>query len=65
MRVLFSLSPRRVGLLADWLTAEGMADGGIFEQIERDVTQEIADGVEFALNAPFPVAAEVEEDVYA
>ena len=52
-------------LLADWLTAEGIADGAMFEQIERDVTQEIEDGVEFALKAPFPVAAEVEEDVYA
>jgi pyruvate dehydrogenase E1 component alpha subunit len=52
-------------LLAKWLMDKGMAEAGIFEQIERDVAQEIADGVEFALNAPFPQPDEVKEDVYA
>lgn len=52
-------------LLARWLMDEGMADAGIFEQIEKDVAQEIQEGVEFALNAPFPQADEVTEDVYA
>src|SRR5204863_9082140 len=32
-------------LLARWLTEEGMADAGIFEQIEREVSQEIEAGV--------------------
>lgn len=52
-------------LLARWLMDEGMADTGIFEQIEKEVEQEISEGVEFALNAPFPQAGEVGEDVYA
>jgi acetoin:2,6-dichlorophenolindophenol oxidoreductase subunit alpha len=52
-------------LLSRWLTEEGLADAGIFEQIERDVTQEITDAVEFALDAPYPQADEVMEDVYA
>ncbi len=51
-------------LLAWWLMDEGMADTGIFEQIEKEVAQEIQEGVEFALNAPFPQADEVTEDVY-
>jgi pyruvate dehydrogenase E1 component alpha subunit len=52
-------------LLARWLMDEGLADAGIFEQIEKEVAQEIQEGVEFALNAPFPKADEVTEDVYA
>lgn len=52
-------------LLSDWLTAEGMADAGILEQIEQQVTAEIEAGVEFALHAPFPTPDEVAEDVYA
>lgn len=52
-------------VLARWLMDKGMADAGIFEQIEKQVAQEIQEGVEFALNAPFPQAGEVMEDVYA
>jgi acetoin:2,6-dichlorophenolindophenol oxidoreductase subunit alpha len=54
-----------ISLLAQWLAAEGMADAGILEQIEKDVTAEVVAGVEFALNAPFPTADEVTEDVFA
>lgn len=52
-------------MLARWLMGEGMADAGMFEQIEKEVAQEIQAGVEFALNAPFPQPSEVLEDVYA
>lgn len=52
-------------ILARWLMDEGLADAGIFEQIEKETAQEIQEGVEFALNAPFPQPDEVTEDVYA
>ncbi len=52
-------------LLARWLTDEGMADAGMFEQIEQEVAEEIAGGVEFALGAAYPQVEEVGEDVYA
>lgn len=52
-------------LLADWLIAEGMADKGVFEQIEQKVRAEVEAGEQFALNAPYPDVSEVEQDVYA
>jgi TPP-dependent pyruvate/acetoin dehydrogenase alpha subunit len=42
-----------------------MTEAGVLEQIEKDVEKEIAEGVEFALNAPFPKPEEVTEDVFA
>ena len=44
---------------------EGMANAGMFEQIEKDVAAEISAGVEFALNTSYPQPDEVGEDVYA
>jgi pyruvate dehydrogenase E1 component alpha subunit len=52
-------------LLSDWLTAESLADSGILEQIENEVRSEVEAAVEFALNAPYPDAAEVDYHVYA
>ncbi len=52
-------------LLARWLMDQGMADAGIFEKIEKEVTAEVEAGVEFALNAPYPAPNEVTQDVYA
>lgn len=54
-----------IRLLGEWLTAQGMTDAGVLEQIEREVGAEIESAVEFALNAPFPKPEEVTEDVYA
>jgi pyruvate dehydrogenase E1 component alpha subunit len=54
-----------IKLLADRLTAEKVADAKVFEQIEQQVQAEIAAGVEFALNAPYPDASEVDQHVYA
>lgn len=52
-------------ILMNWLLDEKMAEAAVFEQIEKEVTAEIEAGVQFALDAPYPSADEVTEDVYA
>ncbi|HEY7356917.1 MAG TPA: thiamine pyrophosphate-dependent dehydrogenase E1 component subunit alpha [Ktedonobacterales bacterium] len=52
-------------LLAERLTKERVADASLFEQIEQQVQAEIAAGVAFALNAPYPDPSEVDQHVYA
>lgn len=54
-----------LALLAGWLSEAGLADAGIFEQIEQQVQAEIAAAVEYALAAPFPAPEEVDKHVYA
>ena len=51
--------------LAGRLTAQGLADAAVFERIETDVKTEVDTGVQYALAAPYPDAAQVDEDVYA
>jgi pyruvate dehydrogenase E1 component alpha subunit len=51
--------------LSSWLIENGLADAGIFEQIESTVTKEVEEAVNFALNAPFPAPEEVTNHVYA
>ncbi len=50
--------------LQSWLIDNQLADSGVFEQIERDVTAEVEAAVEYALNAPYPSADEVTKHVY-
>jgi TPP-dependent pyruvate/acetoin dehydrogenase alpha subunit len=52
-------------LLAGWLTEQQLADAGVFEQIERQVQDEVQAAVEYALQAPFPAPEEVGQHVYA
>jgi pyruvate dehydrogenase E1 component alpha subunit len=52
-------------LLADWMIAEGHADSGQFSGIHSEVEAEMKKAVEFAVAAPYPGVAEVEQDVYA
>jgi pyruvate dehydrogenase E1 component alpha subunit len=51
-------------ILSSWLMEKGLADAGIFEQIENQVTNEVQAAVTFALNAPFPAPEEVTKHVY-
>jgi pyruvate dehydrogenase E1 component alpha subunit len=51
-------------ILSSWLIENGLADAGIFEQIENTVTREVEAAVNFALNAPFPAPEEVTKHVY-
>jgi pyruvate dehydrogenase E1 component alpha subunit len=52
-------------LLSDWLVAQGLGDSSQFKGIQSEVEAEMKKAVEFAVAAPYPGVAEVEQDVYA
>jgi TPP-dependent pyruvate/acetoin dehydrogenase alpha subunit len=54
-----------IGLLADWLKKNRLADAQLLAQIESETGKEIEDAANFALNAPYPPADEVSQHVYA
>lgn len=54
-----------ITLLGAWLTGQGVADAKELEQITAEAQVEVEAGVQFALNAPFPDASEVDQHVYA
>jgi pyruvate dehydrogenase E1 component alpha subunit len=54
-----------IALLADLLIGEGAADRDALDRLEGEIESEVAAGLEFALAAPYPELAEVDEDVYA
>ena len=54
-----------VKLLADWLQKNQLADTKLLSRIENEISKEIKDAADFALNAPYPPAEEVNQDVYA
>jgi len=52
-------------ILSRWLIDQGLADQNIFDKIEAEMKDEIEAGAEFAVNAPYPDASEVDQHVYA
>jgi acetoin:2,6-dichlorophenolindophenol oxidoreductase subunit alpha len=52
-------------LHAGWLVEQGIADEAELQRIRTEAESEILAGVEFAKNAPYPHAAEVNENVYS
>jgi pyruvate dehydrogenase E1 component alpha subunit len=54
-----------VKLFADWLENNRLADAKLLAQIESEIGKEIKDAANFALNAPYPPADEVNQHVYA
>jgi pyruvate dehydrogenase E1 component alpha subunit len=54
-----------IKLLADWLIEQGLSDSAQFSLIQSEVESEMKKAVEFAVAAPYPGVAEVEQDVYA
>lgn len=52
-------------IMAQWLVDERMADDAALERIAGDVRDDIARGLQFALNTPYPDVSEVERHVYA
>lgn len=52
-------------LLIDWLQAHTDTDLSTLELIQNEVKAEVEAGVEFALQAPYPEADEVDRHVYA
>jgi len=54
-----------VKILGDWVLGKKMTDQAVLDRIEVEAREEIARGAQFALDAAFPEASEVTEDVYA
>ncbi|HEX8992315.1 MAG TPA: thiamine pyrophosphate-dependent dehydrogenase E1 component subunit alpha [Anaerolineales bacterium] len=52
-------------LLARKLLAQELTDQKVLDEIEAEVRTEVEAGVQFALDAPYPAPAEVDQDVYA
>jgi len=52
-------------LIEEWLTAEKLAEEPMFRQIDAEVTNEIQEAVDYALDAPYPSPEEVDQHVYA
>ena len=54
-----------LGRLGDWLVERGLVDADGLRRIEEEAAAEVAEGVRFALDAPFPEPTEVESHVFA
>jgi pyruvate dehydrogenase E1 component alpha subunit len=52
-------------LLAGKLLSENLTDQQVLDQITAQVQSEVDGGVDFAIQAPYPAAEEVDQDVYA
>jgi pyruvate dehydrogenase E1 component alpha subunit len=52
-------------LLGTWLKEQGLAADVDLEHIRAETQREVETGVQFALDAPFPDASEVDQHVYA
>jgi TPP-dependent pyruvate/acetoin dehydrogenase alpha subunit len=52
-------------IMGEWLTSEGTADRALLDKIHDEVKAEIDKAVKFALEAPYPSADKVDQDVYA
>ncbi len=52
-------------ILGEWLISQGRTDQSVLDAIHAEVKAEVEAGVRFALDAPYPAAREVTEDVYA
>jgi len=54
-----------VKILADWLTAEKLADRAALDKIYAEADAEVKEAVKFAIDAPYPSVDKVDQDVYA
>jgi TPP-dependent pyruvate/acetoin dehydrogenase alpha subunit len=52
-------------LLAERLVSQRLADSSVFDRVRADVQTEVDAGVQFAIQASYPDASEVDQDVYA
>jgi len=52
-------------ILSQWMIENKLADPQVFEQIEKEIQQEVNEAVQFAINAPYPDVSEVDQHVYA
>jgi len=54
-----------IKILGDWLTKEKVATAGELEAIRDEVKTDAEEAVQYALDAPYPPAEEVDQHVYA
>jgi len=54
-----------IKLLGDWLIENKWADDKLLQRLENEISVEVKAAVDFALNAPYPEANEVDQHVYA
>ena len=54
-----------IKILGAWLAQHGLDDPARLERMQAEVKAEIEKAAEFAIQAPYPPAAQAEEDVYA
>ncbi len=52
-------------ILSEWLIDQQLVEAQIFEQINREVRNEVEAAVQVALDAPYPHESEVDQHVYA
>lgn len=52
-------------LLEEWLTRENMVESALFRQIDEQVSDEVKQAVDYAIEAPYPAPEEVDQHVYA
>jgi acetoin:2,6-dichlorophenolindophenol oxidoreductase subunit alpha len=52
-------------LLEEKLVSQGLTDEKVLDRIRADVETEVEHGVQFAMDAAYPAANEVDQDVYA
>ncbi len=52
-------------IMARWLCDERLADEAALARVEQHVRDDVARGLDFALNAPYPDPSEVDRHVYA
>ena len=54
-----------IAILGAHLLKEGVADRAALDRVHAEVTREMDDAVQWAIDAPYPAVNEVSEDVYA
>ena len=54
-----------IKIFGDYLVAQKLADPASLDAIAADVKTELAQAVEFAINAAYPAVEQAEQDVYA
>jgi pyruvate dehydrogenase E1 component alpha subunit len=54
-----------VTLMTKWLTSQGVADDAALQKIQSEIQTEVDSAVKFAIDAPYPSADAVDQDVYA
>jgi pyruvate dehydrogenase E1 component alpha subunit len=52
-------------VLAQRLVSQNFTDQNVLDQIYAEVQKEVESGVQFAIDAPYPMPNEVDQDVYA